>query len=221
MLVHPHLQTPGPFRDLILCVTQLFGRRQRHAATGVKAGVIHKIRPSRMWDELCPLLRVRETKSVTTRRCVSPRTVIWKPSHIPVRQLIFIISQDSLNMQDNRDEGHYRAGIIRYIGMESGNGINSWKLKMPKGREQRKDEGRGDWREQCICEHQPRVGHERAGAERQSSSMSVVRIVSRLLYDPTRGHSNFSLAYTSHKRLYLNITFVYVHVFIVTRNTRK
>ncbi|KYQ47029.1 hypothetical protein ALC60_13959 [Trachymyrmex zeteki] len=31
-----------------------------------------------------------------------------------------------------------------------------------------------------VCEHQPRVGHERAGAERQSSSMSVVRIVSRL-----------------------------------------
>jgi len=30
--------------------------------------------------------------------------------------------------------------------MESGNGINSWKLKMPKGRGQRKDEGRGDWR---------------------------------------------------------------------------
>ena len=42
-------------------------------------------------------------------RCVSPRTVIWKPSHIPIRQLIFIISQDSLNMQDDRDEGHYRA----------------------------------------------------------------------------------------------------------------
>lgn len=32
----------------------------------------------------------------------------------------------------------------------------------------------------AVCEHQPRVGHERAGAERQSSSMSVVRIVSRL-----------------------------------------
>lgn len=32
----------------------------------------------------------------------------------------------------------------------------------------------------AVCEQQPQVGHERAGAERQSSSMSVVRIVSRL-----------------------------------------
>lgn len=62
--VHPHLQTPDAVSDLILCVTpQLFGHRQRHAATGVKADVIHKIRPSRMWDELSPLIRDRETES--------------------------------------------------------------------------------------------------------------------------------------------------------------
>lgn len=35
-------------------------------------------------------------------------------------------------------------------------------------------------RDDTVCEHQPRLGHERAGAEGQSSNMSVVRIVSRL-----------------------------------------
>lgn len=76
------------------------------------------------------------------------------------------------------------------------------------------------WEQCAICEHQPRVGHERAGAERQSSSMCrSLELFHDFLYDRTRGHSNFSLVYTSHKRLYLNVSHVCASV--RARNIRE
>lgn len=76
-------------------------------------------------DHYCPQGRFADT-----------RCIICNPLRIP----IFIISQDSLNMQDDRGEGYYRVRIIQVSqGWKSGNGINSGKLKMPEGRER----GRG------------------------------------------------------------------------------
>lgn len=103
-------------------------------------------------------------------------------------------------MQDDRDEGHYRARIIR---MKSGNGINSGKLKMPEGREcWREEVGEVIVQRSCIrtnCYEQVDTYATKPHCERKEKENEVVASYTEIRFEISTNRAAIHFEFLVHE----------------------